>query len=151
MLEFILYGCKCIVNLRWDVVKFLDELESFVAYLKCFVDFSLSNTFMIFFKCFYCCNGHCSGNKWILNTLYGKCFIYAHHQKLCKFSLKYCLQFLMLLYYYKLNLLQCIFRLYISFVSILRINLKFKSVKMRLVSKISNKKFVSILRIKWLI
>lgn len=28
---------------------------------------------------------HCSGNKWILNTLSGKCFIYVHHQKLCKY------------------------------------------------------------------
>ncbi|RYR15481.1 hypothetical protein Ahy_B04g072227 isoform C [Arachis hypogaea] len=25
---------------------------------------------------------HCSGNKWISNIRFGKCFIYVHHQKL---------------------------------------------------------------------
>ncbi|GKB29622.1 AMP deaminase, partial [Tanacetum coccineum] len=32
---------------------------------------------------------HRSGNKWILNTHSGKCFIYAPRQKLCKFPLYY--------------------------------------------------------------
>jgi hypothetical protein len=36
---------------------------------------------------FFLCNFiiHCSGNKWILNTLFGKCFIYVRHPKLCKY------------------------------------------------------------------
>lgn len=29
---------------------------------------------------------HCSGNKWMLNTHFGKCFIYVRHQKLCKYT-----------------------------------------------------------------
>ena len=41
----------------------------------CFISIFVLSNFII----------HCSGNKWMLNTLFGKCFIYVRHQKLCKY------------------------------------------------------------------
>jgi len=45
----------------------------------------------LFFRSQFCDQsffGHCSGSKWMLNILSGKCLTFVHLRKLCK-SLKY--------------------------------------------------------------